>query len=140
MKVTTDTNVLVSATFWTGDSYKILKSINENKIELVLSEEIIEEYFDVASRREIMEKIENKKLTISEIVDSVIRNATIVEPKEKFNIVEDDLDDNKIVECAVEGKVDFIISQDSHLLKIREFRGIKTISPKDFLNILEMTK
>jgi predicted nucleic acid-binding protein len=41
------------------------------------------------------------------------------------------------LECATEGKVDFIISKDKHLLNLKEFRGIKIINPSDFLKSLE---
>jgi len=48
-------------------------------------------------------------------------------------VVEDDPDDDAILECAVEGNVDFIISQDKHLLKLKEFRRIPILKPEDFL-------
>ena len=56
--------------------------------------------------------------------------------KNKLKIVKEDPDDNKILECAVEGKADFIVSQDSHLLKLREFHGIRIMSPEEFLEML----
>lgn len=110
MKVTLDTNVLISGTFWTGDSFRILEKIDKGEIELVLSEEIIEEYDRVANSEEIIEKKIEKELSINEAVQRIIKNATIVEPKEKFNIIKDDPDDNKIIECASRGKVNYIVS------------------------------
>jgi len=140
MKITTDTNVLISATFWTGDSYKILEIIDKKKVELILSTEIIEEYNDVINREEIIDKVSNKKLITASIVDKAINYSIIVQPKEKIDVVKEDSKDNKIIECAVEGKVDYIISQDKHLLDIKEFRGIKITTPKDFLEIFENKK
>ena len=61
MKITTDTNVLISATFWTGHSYKILEMIDKKKAELILSTEIIEEYNKVINREELIDKVLNKK-------------------------------------------------------------------------------
>lgn len=95
MKVTLDTNVLISGTFWTGDSFRILEKIDKGEIELVLSEEIIEEYDRVANSEEIIEKKIEKELSINEAVQRIIKNATIVEPKEKFNIIKDDPDITK---------------------------------------------
>ncbi len=57
----------------------------------------------------------------------------LVIPTEKFDAIKEDSDDNKILDCAFAGRVDFIISQDNHLLKLKEFRGIRIISPGDFL-------
>jgi putative PIN family toxin of toxin-antitoxin system len=65
----------------------------------------------------------------------VVENSILVNPLKKFDIVKDDLDDNKFFEAAVEGKADFIISQDKHLLKIGEFQRIKVLKPVDFLKL-----
>ena len=59
MKVTLDTNVIISGTFWTGDSYRVLEAINNFGIELVISREILDEYLDVIDREEIIEKLHN---------------------------------------------------------------------------------
>jgi len=47
--------------------------------------------------------------------------------------VKKDPSDNKILECALEAKTSFIISGDKHLLEIRECKGIKIVTPKEFL-------
>ena len=65
----------------------------------------------------------------------IIRNSIIVEPKEKIVIVKDDPKDNIFIETAVAGDVDYIVSQDNHLLKLKEFRGIKIITPEEFNKI-----
>jgi hypothetical protein len=130
MNFVLDTNVLVSGTFWKGDSAKIIKCIDNKKIELVLSEELIEEYNEIIKRDEILDKIQNKNLILDKSVQRIIQDSIIVEPKKKFYIVKEDSDDNKIIECAFEGKIDYIISQDNHLLKLKEFNDIKIITPK----------
>lgn len=140
MKITADTNVLISATFWTGNSYRILDMVDKKEIELILSAEIIEEYNDVVNRDEITDKVSDKNLITSSIVDKAINEALIIQPKEKLEIVKKDLDDNKIIECAVEGNADYIITQDEHLLELKEFNGIKIVTPKDFLEIFENKK
>lgn len=57
----------------------------------------------------------------------------MVEPSEKLSIVKDDSDDNKILECAKTGKVDFIVSNDNHLLKLKNFENIPIITPQEFI-------
>jgi len=136
MKVVLDTNVLVSGTFWKGDSDRIVNHIDDGEIELVLSEEIIEEYNNVIYRDEIMNKIERKGLILNESVLKIIKNSKIVEPQQKLDIVKEDPDDNIILECAIEGNVDYIITNDNHLLKLKEFKEIKIIKPEEFLKIL----
>ena len=133
MKITTDTNVLVSGTFWKGNSFEILRKIDAKEVENVLSSDIIKEYERVINSEEILEKKAEKSLVIDEVSQRVVTNSTIVEPKEKLNIIKDDLSDNRILECAVEGMVDYIVSQDNHLLKLKEIEGIKIITPEEFL-------
>ena len=61
----------------------------------------------------------------------------IVEPTEKILIVKDDPKDNIFIETAVGGNVDYIVSQDNHLLKLKEFRGIKIVTPEEFNTLLK---
>ena len=136
MKVVLDTNVLVSGTFWTGKSFEIIKLLELKGLGLILSKELIDEYNETINSEEIIDKIENKNLIVNEIIKKIISEAEIVEPSQKFEVVKGDPDDNKILECAVEGKADFIVSQDSHLLKLREFHGIRIMSPEEFLEML----
>lgn len=133
MKVTLDTNVLVSGTFWSGDSFKVLDAIDKKKLSCNLSKEILEEYYDVIKREEIVEKIRDKALIISEVSRKVIENATIVDPKEAVDVVKEDPDDNKILACALEGNSEYLITNDNHLLKLKIFKGIKIITPTEFV-------
>ncbi len=137
MKITVDTNVLISSTFWAGCSDIILKKAENKEIELLISKEILEEFSRVLNYEEIQQKIKNKNLEMRRTIEKIISISTIIEPIKKLNIVKDDPDDNKILECAFEGKVKYIISQDNHLLKLKEFEGIKIVSPEEFLNILK---
>ena len=134
MKVTLDVNVLISGTFWTGDPFRILDKIDKKEIKSVTSKEIIKEYNEVINSDEIIGKIENKKLILLNVVQKVIINSEIVEPKVRLNIVNEDKDDNKILECAKEGKVDYIITQDKHLLKLGSFENIGILKPDEFLS------
>jgi len=134
MKVVADTNVLISATFWFGSSNKIIELAEKKEIELVLSKEIIKEYSEVLKYEEIQEKIKNKNLEMKHSIQKIISISTIVEAEENINIVKEDPDDNKVLECAKAGNVDFIITNDNHLLKLEEFEGIKIITPNYFLN------
>jgi len=72
---------------------------------------------------------------IKEWVDLIVRNSIIVDPKEKIDVVKDDPKDDIFIETAVAGNVDYIISQYHHLLKLKEFRGIKIITPEEFNKI-----
>ena len=133
MKVTLDTNVLVSGTFWTGNSFRILNLIDKNKFRNVTSKGIIKEYYEVINSDEIIDKIKDKKLRMLKIAHKIITKSEIVEPSVKIDIIKDDPDDNKILECAIAGNVDCIVSNDKHLLKLKKFRNIPILTPDDFV-------
>lgn len=133
MRITLDTNVLVSGTFWTGNSFRVLDLIDKKVVSCVLSEPILQEYLKVIQSDEIMRKKEAKSLRINDVIRKVIAMMDIVHPKTSINVVKEDPDDNKILECAIEGSADCIITQDNHLLKLGRFRKIDIITPEEFL-------
>ena len=132
-RVTLDTNILISGTFWTGDSFRILDLIDKKEIICILSRDIINEYDRIIASKEIIEKIENQALISSKAVQRVISDSDMIEPKIRLNIIKEDPSDNMILECAKEGNADFIITNDNHILKQKEFEGIKIITPSEFL-------
>ncbi|MFH0862858.1 MAG: putative toxin-antitoxin system toxin component, PIN family [Candidatus Altiarchaeota archaeon] len=135
IKVTLDTNVLISGTFWTGDSFRIMGLIDKNQIQCILSKDIIAEYNLVLASQEIIEKIAAKDLTLSDVSHKVVSKSIIVEPKLRLKVVKADAGDDKILECAKAGKADYLISSDKHLLALGGFEGIRIITPHEFLKI-----
>ncbi|MBU0757386.1 MAG: putative toxin-antitoxin system toxin component, PIN family [Nanoarchaeota archaeon] len=73
MRVTVDTNVLISATFWKGDSFKIIEMAEKQEIELVLSQEILDEYEEILKRDEMLSKVVDKNLKRNEVVQKIER-------------------------------------------------------------------
>lgn len=69
-----------------------------------------------------------------------IRNiASLVQPKEQITVITAKDDDNRILECAIEAQAEFLVTGDKeHLLPIRSYRGIKIVSPAQFLGLLEL--
>ena len=137
MKVVLDTNIFISGIFWEGNfSSKVISLWRNRKIDLISSVPIIEEL--VSNLKGF--KIKMDEETVQEWENMILENAVLVEPEEKIDIVKDDADDNKFIEAAVTGKASYIVTQDNHLLKIKEFRGIKILTPKEFLNEINKQK
>ncbi len=133
MKITVDINILISATFWYGASFNIIKLVEENKLELVLSPSIIEEFEEVLNYEEIKTKIDVKKLEIRITTTKIKELATIISPSRRVIVIRGDPDDNMILECGADGIVDYIITKDNHLLKLKEYEGIPIVTPEEFL-------
>jgi putative PIN family toxin of toxin-antitoxin system len=71
--------------------------------------------------------------------DAVTRNlklltkvAEMVSPRTTLRVIEEDDDDNRILECALEGRADLIVTSDSDLLRLESFRSIGIVRPVDF--------
>jgi putative PIN family toxin of toxin-antitoxin system len=138
MKITLDTNVLVSAFISKqGQPAALLDIIlTFPKIELVLSDPILAEFKDVLSRPEVKERFKYSKRKIGEFVDAIRNVSTIVELRSDFRVVVDDPKDDVIINTAYDGKVDFVVSGDTQLLKLKGFRGIRIVKPRAMLDIM----
>ena len=132
IKVTPDTNTLISATITKGNEFELLKLVKDGKIKLILSLEILNEFKEVISRP----KFNYPNKFIEDEVKKILEISEIVFPNLKINIIKDDPADNMVLECAETGKVDYIISGDDHLLKLKEYKNIKIVKTKSILEIL----
>ena len=129
--VVLDTNIYISATFWSGKPYLVVqKAINQHVITFI-SREIIMELERVLARDFSIQKDD-----INEVVDSILFFTHLIKPKEKIFVIKDDPDDDRVLECALACKANLIITQDKHLLKLKEFKGIKIITPKEFAGLI----
>ena len=128
MRVVIDTNVFVSGIFWTGSSHEVLNSWKDGKFTLVTSIRCISEIVKVLSGF----KIRLPNGIMRKWVKMIIQNSDIVEPKEKIEVIKEDPSDSIFIETAVAGNAGYIVSQDKHLLRAKEFRKIKIVSPEEF--------
>jgi len=65
-----------------------------------------------------------------------MQTAEIVNVASKLKVVEDDPKDNMVIETAYDGNADIIVTGDSHLLALRDFKGIKIITVEQMLACL----
>jgi putative PIN family toxin of toxin-antitoxin system len=133
-KAVFDTNVCVSAAVF-GGKLEILFRLSWNprrQIKLYTSNEILKETVRVLA----LDKFQFTREGITDAVASIIQAADVVEPKAKISVVSDE-PDNRILEYADKAKADFIVSGDSHLLDLRQYKGIRIVKPAQFLTLLE---
>jgi len=129
VRVILDTNVFVSGVFFTGPPYQILKAWRNDKLHLVISEEILAEYQKVG--KVLAEEFPT--VDLQPILDLVMITAEIVQSQRLSEPVCDDPDDDKFIACALASKSKLIVSGDKHLLKVSGFRGIRVITPREFI-------
>jgi hypothetical protein len=132
LRVVLDTNVLISAILFGGKPRQILEKAIRGEIRLCLSEPILEELKGVLQRS----KFDYSPEMIQFILTELMSIADFVNPSETLNVVLEDSEDNRILECAVEAKVNYIISGDLHLLKLNRYRNIEVLNVAAFLERL----
>jgi len=131
MKIVFDTNVLISATQWDGSvAQKLLFILIKQNLKIYSSTQIILEYQKVLKR-----DFEYTEGEIAHMMEKVLHFITLVEPTKKINLVKEDPEDNHIIECAIESQAQYIIAYDNDLLRIKEYNGIKIITPETALKI-----
>ena len=128
MRVVFDTNILVSALVFPGGlGDAALRRIIDGTDKLVMSKAILDELLEVLSRKfaRDAEELAHVAVFFSEL-------ALVVTPKRRLRVVRDD-PDNRILECAIAGRADAIVTGDKALLALKNFRGIPVVTLRSYL-------
>jgi putative PIN family toxin of toxin-antitoxin system len=133
MRVVADTNIFISALLFGGLPGKFLDLVLRRRFTLVTSKALLDE---------LDEKLRGK-FALSESDALAIRvklegNANLVEPDFELNAVPADPDDNRVLECAVAGHADWIVSGDRHLLGMGSYGGIAIATVRQFVEITRL--
>lgn len=134
MRALIDTNVMISGTFWPGKSKILLNAVRQRRITCVTSETLLEEFREI-----LMDPQRPFRLSVqdaSRIVNAWRSLATVITPTSHVAVCRDP-DDNRVLECALDGHVEYIITGDKDLLELGEFQGIRIVTVSDFLHMYQ---
>jgi uncharacterized protein len=130
VKIVLDTNVFVSGVFFSGPPYQILRAWKNQELQIVVSQEILDEYYRVGE--ELSGRFPGPDL--NPILELVASKTELVKAARLSEAVCDDPDDDKFFACAIGGKAEIIVSGDKHLLKMSGCKGIKVVRPRQFVD------
>lgn len=132
LRAVVDTNVFVSAFLYPGRAlFQIIRLAAQRRYRLLISPAIVREIGRVLEEEfDIEERVKIRRLK------TLTRAAEIVTPSLTLDVIKEDPPDNRILECAVEGKADLIVSGNHHLLRLKSYQGIPIVRPIDFLRAL----
>lgn len=129
MRVVLDTNIIVSASLFGGKPKQILKYSLNDALITVTSQELLQELARTLYR--LSQKYDSE-LNITAILHNIAAHFELVAPTSKLHILADE-PDNRVLEAAVAGQCDLIITGDKRFLELQEFQGIRIVTANQFL-------
>ena len=129
-----DTNILISGIIWRDPPYRCLEFARAGQVEAVTCQEILDEL-----EEKLKARFGYSADRATEAINDVLIFARLVTIANKLKIIAADPDDDKVLECAVEGQATHIVSGDRHLLSLDNFKGNAVVSAVDFLKQIPLS-
>lgn len=133
LKIVLDTNIILASAYHLSPYHVILENLIDDNFELFVTTEIMLEYEEKLSSKFNLLFAEKIICAINEI-----DNTNYIDIYFNLNLIINDADDNKLVDCAFACNADYIVTNDKHfnVLQTIDFPNIKVISIQEFVNIL----
>ncbi len=128
-----DSNILISAFFWDGNERSILRKCRSGDHLLIISDFILEEV-----ERVLKDKFNVEEHLARSYIREIFRFSEIMITKGTIDVIKEDPSDNRVLETAILGKVDYLVTGDKHLLRLHEFEGFKIIKSNELFNNLAL--
>ena len=132
LRVVFDTNILFSAVGWLGNPHHCVQAARQGKCLSLTCEPIL---------AELTEKLQLKRgldaSKTAEITDEMRAFSKIIAIPGTLKVIAADPDDDAVLECAVVGQAQYLVSGDRHLLAIGSYQGIQIVKAAEFLAVLQ---
>lgn len=138
MRVTADTNTIVSGSLWHGNPRRILEAAHSGTIELFTSLKLIAELEEVLSRGKFAAIISKAESSPREIVRNYRLVATVINAEPVDPVVIRDPDDDEVIACAVASRSEVIVSGDNDLLDLKRYKNIRILTATELLSELNL--
>lgn len=132
LRAVLDTNVLISAIISDGKARELLKKGIAGQYRILTSDLILKELATVLSRPKFKTSQEETK----RVAAALSRTAEVVTVKTKIKVVREDPNDDMIIETAIDGMAQVIVTGDNDLLLLKNYREIKIVSIEKMLALL----
>jgi putative PIN family toxin of toxin-antitoxin system len=126
--VTLDTSIYVSALEFGGVGARLLGMARAGMFRIDVSDAILDELLTV-----LRDDFRWDGYRLHFGIEQIANVANRVVPRQRLDIIKEDPDDNRILECAVEAKSDFIVSSDKDLLRLGNYGDVRLVTAKEFM-------
>jgi putative PIN family toxin of toxin-antitoxin system len=127
-KLVFDTNILISGYLWAGRPRQAIKVVKSGAFELLYCMESVEELVRVLSMKFGLDSEDIFRIVLD--LQTTGRNITITSKEQPIT---DDLTDNLFLNLAIDGNAKMIVSGNSHLLRLKEYKRIEIVTVYEFL-------
>lgn len=138
MRVTIDTNTVISGLFWKGNPRKVLDAARDGIIEIFTTSDLLLELEEVLMRERFANRLAAAETAAADLVSGFAALASVVEPLPLGVVISRDPDDDAVLACALSSECDLIVSGDDDLLVLGEFRGIQILNSSTFVKVLNL--
>lgn len=128
-RVVLDSNVIISAFLFGGPPADILAAAADGSVECFTSLPILDEVRDVLQRPKFGLSSAQALALVGELRELL----QLVTPTGKVRMIAADPDDDMVLECAAAANADLIVSGDSHLLDLRQWKDVRVLSPAELI-------
>lgn len=134
MRIVLDTNCLLASLSKRGAYFNVWRGLQEGKYTLCVSNEILEEYEEIIAQK-------TTPVIASNVVQTLLNapSVELIDAFFRFELIQNDPDDNKFVDCAIAGNATYVVSNDSHfdILKEIDFPKLILKSLQEFSAMLQ---
>lgn len=131
LRVLLDTNILISAFQFGGTPLYVFEYVLSKRVIGITSDELIVELLGVFRR-----KFQLDDDTIKLAEKKIRRSFRTVTPTISLDVL-DDVDDNRVLEAAITGRCDYIVTGDTDLLRLKYYKDIAIMTPAEFLKVFD---
>jgi uncharacterized protein len=131
IRVVADTNIYISALMFGGLPGSFVELALAGAFLLAISPVLLEEL-----KEKLLLKFEVSESDIAVIETKLLGITQVVDPDIILDVIKDDPDDNRVLECAIAAQVEFVVSGDRHLLKLGTYKRVRIVTVREFLAML----
>ncbi|CAN5374184.1 hypothetical protein BH20ACI2_BH20ACI2_13830 [soil metagenome] len=138
MRITTDTNLIVSAALWGGNPRRVLDAARDGIFDICTSPALLNELEFVLRRQKFDKRFLGLGFTVDEFLDEFSTFATVIDAIPIEPIIVRDPDDDMVLACAISSESTFIVSGDSDILDLKQHEGIRILTATELLAELNL--
>lgn len=131
-RVVFDTNILFSAVGWLGNPHQCVQAARQGKCLSLTCEPILAE---LSEKLQLKRSLDAQK--VAEVADEIRAFSKVILIPSALKAVAADPDDDAVLECAVVGQAQYLVSGDRHLLALGNYQGIQMVKAAEFLALLQ---